>query len=132
MVRSRYPLLLIPLLVAACSDLEPEGPAGSVNVAPAVVVRGQYSPDQVTCRNDGGDLMIVQDLSTLIFRGGFDYQPASPDEFDGYIDDSGDVVFEITEGAVSLTCNASFVDDLLTGICTGTESCNFIFKKKSE
>lgn len=120
--------MLLPLL--GCSDSEGEGPEGSVNLAPTVVVRGSYLSQQNDCPNDGSDLTIVQDFTTLFFSGGFDFQSASPDAFEGYLDEDELIRFSI-EGSSETVCTASFASDILTGTCaTPGSGCAFTFVKK--
>ena len=127
--------MLTPLLcgLAACSGSNEEGVQGSINVAPAAIVRGTYSKKQNDCNHDELDMMVVQDVTTLLFTGGFDYQAASPDQFDGYVDESGGIHFTIDGGPSNAKCTATLVDTALVGSCTGSsQTCNFIYQKKTE
>lgn len=122
---------ILSLISLFACNAEVEGPEGSVNITPAAIVRGIYTPQQNTCKNDNSELAIIQDVTTLLFKGGFDYLAASPDEFDGFVKESGEVEFILEEGSVSLTCTASLIDAVLLGTCSGSETCSFAFRKKS-
>ena len=108
-----------------------EGPHGSKNIGPAAVIRGTYTLQENDCANDESEMTIIQDLSTLLFHGGFDYQSNVPDEFDGFIDEDGTIHFSIE--STDVECLATFADNTLSGSCTTpTENCNFSYIKKAE
>lgn len=146
MRRVLSPLLFV-IFLSSCG-----GDSGPTNVPvfspplgePSPIVRGIFDLQSSTCRTDGSQLIVTQNVREVWMQGGFDYGQGATWagwEFEGSVDEKNTVHFEIEGEGGTVTCIATLLEPIFQGTCEFTigggdyfvtDTCDFVFSRASE